>query len=874
MDPSLEVHESFSRPHFFIGVDASKSVNREDLVQLLSSRENELKEMKKIYGDQLNFFLMQRQSALHRDYDSLFQNLKQTSMEVSELSRSVEDRRTQLELDEYPVFFLFTDGNETEVPQSRLAGWSSQRVHLIFAKTNQADSFFLESVDIPSEVLKGRPIPISVVSHSLQRGKARIKILVNDIEEKSEEIELRPGLNFSYDSLPEKPVGHYKISVEINPLFVDENQGNHVLIREVQVYEPDRILVLETPGKGNFLSSFLKEKGYRSKFLDPANLDPQSALEGYSAILIHDVPYKKLPTGFDNTLREFVRQGGGLGFLGGEDSYGPGGYFRTPVEETLPVYMPPRSYRRSFALFFIIDSSGSMISEDKSIWTNPIRLLKFRSSGDPSSMPIHVAREASKKMINELVGVDIAVVHFNDRAMLAVPLQTVTPDNLETILSGVDSIHAGGGTRFYPAIKGALGLLVPGVYKEVKILFLSDGSPADRIQIPGLLDELRSRTIELTSIAFGRGADFELLTEMAEATGGKAYHAEDTLALAKTFEDAVGQVFGPPVVREARPVAWVENQTFLKETEEMLPEILGFVSTTPKARAEMVWVSGSGDPIFANWRFGLGRSFAWTSDLTGHWSKNFLELEVFRGLLNKAVGSILRKKSDWVRAVSSRRGREIRVHLRSLSSEGEYIDDLEPEGRIGTRVVSFQSLGEGEYLGVFQESRPGNHILKVEGTLGTGQFMRDVPFNVPLGVEESFRKSNLNLKQYYEQKWPEGIVGSSDSILSISKGYKQSSQREFRSFAILFLGLGIFFLCVDILFRRFRVLEGLAQQDTKEDKLPRLAEHSLRMARLSLQRGDLQEAERFFLSAHRHFQKAGMLTRSRDAWDEFRVKIR
>ena len=47
---------------------------------------------------------------------------------------------------------------------------------------------------------------------------------------------------------------------------------------------------------------------------------------------------------------------------GGEESFGVGGYFKTPVEEALPVSMDVRKKKHlpSLALVLVIDKSGSM----------------------------------------------------------------------------------------------------------------------------------------------------------------------------------------------------------------------------------------------------------------------------------------------------------------------------------------------------------------------------------------------------------------------------------------------------------------------------------------------------------------------------------
>ena len=62
-------------------------------------------------------------------------------------------------------------------------------------------------------------------------------------------------------------------------------------------------------------------------------------------------------------IRDYVRDyGGGLIMLGGEESFGLGGYYRTPIEEALPVTMEVKQKVEipSLAVVLSIDRSGSM----------------------------------------------------------------------------------------------------------------------------------------------------------------------------------------------------------------------------------------------------------------------------------------------------------------------------------------------------------------------------------------------------------------------------------------------------------------------------------------------------------------------------------
>src|SRR5690606_16615375 len=74
-------------------------------------------------------------------------------------------------------------------------------------------------------------------------------------------------------------------------------------------------------------------------------------------------PADDLPGGALEAIATWVRDlGGGLLMTGGEASFGPGGYHRTPVEDVLPVTMEIRQEQRRFslALAIALDRSGSM----------------------------------------------------------------------------------------------------------------------------------------------------------------------------------------------------------------------------------------------------------------------------------------------------------------------------------------------------------------------------------------------------------------------------------------------------------------------------------------------------------------------------------
>ena len=88
-----------------------------------------------------------------------------------------------------------------------------------------------------------------------------------------------------------------------------------------------------------------------------------SELSAYDLLVLDNVPAFQLSHAKMETIEKYVRDlGGGLLVIGGSQSYGAGGYFRTPLERILPVDMrpPARLEMPHVALLFVLDKSGSM----------------------------------------------------------------------------------------------------------------------------------------------------------------------------------------------------------------------------------------------------------------------------------------------------------------------------------------------------------------------------------------------------------------------------------------------------------------------------------------------------------------------------------
>src|SRR5262249_18304731 len=116
------------------------------------------------------------------------------------------------------------------------------------------------------------------------------------------------------------------------------------------------------------------------------------------------------------------------------------------------------------------------------------------------------------------------------------------------------------------------------------------------------------------------------------------------------------------------------------------PPLLGFVLTAPRDGAEVLLTSASVEteqdgPILARWRYGLGKSAAFTSDASARWSRRWRAWSGFATLF----GTLAR----WLERDPA--GTGLRVALRLDGGEGT----IEVEADDPTEVLDLEARVDG-----------------------------------------------------------------------------------------------------------------------------------------------------------------------------------
>ncbi|MBN2714014.1 MAG: VWA domain-containing protein, partial [Planctomycetes bacterium] len=281
---------------------------------------------------------------------------------------------------------------------------------------------------------EGATISLSTEIESSINGEGVLRLFENGIEVDRADVSLKTGevKTVDFKRTPDQR-NLYTYRVRLEGFDGDSIPDNNESMTLVDVRGRPVLLYIEgEPGEAHYLAEAMGEEGILLESRPPEAI-PQTieALGGYDGIIFSDIPAHLVSTDTMNLIRDYVEQlGGGFMMIGGKNSFGVGGYYRTPIEDILPVKMksPDKEERFSTALVLVIDRSGSM-----------------------SGQKIEICKSAAIGTADLLSAKDyIGVVAFDSNANWVVPMTKVSSKS--AIASQIATINSGGGTNIHPGM--------------------------------------------------------------------------------------------------------------------------------------------------------------------------------------------------------------------------------------------------------------------------------------------------------------------------------------------------------------------------------------------------------------------------------------
>src|SRR5216117_4074087 len=402
-------------------------------------------------------------------------------------------------------------------------------------------------------------------------------------------------------------------------------------------------------------------------------------------------------------IRDYVReQGGGLIMVGGEESFGLGGYYRTPIEEALPVTMEVKQKIEipSLAVVLSIDRSGSMAM-----------------TTDDKATKLDIAKEASHLVVDLLDDRnEVGVMSWDTEFVWDSAIRPAR--DRQAIHHAIATIKAGGGTDGYPALKDAYAVLFdrPALLKHV--IFLSDGQMT-RGDFQGLLRRMAKDKITVSTVAIGKDADVQLMVDIAKWGKGRFYYTEDSQTIPRIFTLETQLASKASLIEQPfKPQLTSPNHEATQDIDwKNVPPLGGYVATTLKSNAELVLMSHQEDPVLATWRYGLGRSAAFTSDAKAKWAVLWLRWRDFNKFWAQLVRWTLRSgsRSDTV-ALVERHDDVGELVVDAVDPKGEFINFLDSQvGVVAPNrertVIDLEQVGPGRYRGRFPAAQEGVYLV-------------------------------------------------------------------------------------------------------------------------------------------------------------------
>lgn len=529
---------------------------------------------------------------------------------------------------------VLTDGKETRGDISHMANAllssKAEFLTLVYEDTVMPDAY-VENVTLPSYLYPGDKYTVRVQVESNFDTDGVIRLYDGSELVAENSVHLNNGSNrFAFSrQVPEDYGANHAMETLRAVLEVsgDTCQENNTYSAYSVVEAVPKMLVIS--GRKASSQAFvpvLKAAGcdYSVVSVGNAPSDIYSMLE-YKTILLNDVYAEDLPGGFLDNLEAYVKDYGcGLICCGGEDSFALGGYKDTVLETVLPVNMQMRNINEmpSMAMVMVIDRSGSM---------------GMNAENSVGATNLDLAIKAATVAVDNLKDSDfVGILTFDDAYSWQVELTKA--EDRSTIKEAVTTIRDGGGTTIKPALQEAYEALMGSEASIRHVVLLTDGM-GETSDFEDIMAAYSGAGITLSTVAVGKDADTSLLEKLAEGCGGRYYYSDMATEIPKIFAQEVF-LGGDSYIQDGTFALSVQGGHELTTGlfADGWPDVYGYISASPKMTASCVITAAEKeDPILTVWQYGLGRTVAWNSDVTGAWSGAFAGKEDYVGLWKRIV---------------------------------------------------------------------------------------------------------------------------------------------------------------------------------------------------------------------------------------------
>jgi uncharacterized membrane protein len=592
---------------------------------------------------------------------------------------------------------LLSDGNEnlgdaiSALAAARPLGVSLDVVPLGASRGNDVS---VKKLAVPSSVKKGQTFEVKIFAQASQAQAAALRLYLNETLLGEQKVELNAGKNlFTVPQTLAEP-GFYKYDVQLDAPGDTVPQNNHATSFATVRGNPRILIVSSDPQKDQPLAGALQEGRLDVKLTDKFP-DTLAELQSYDAIFLSNLAAGDLGHDSMLLLESAVRDFGvGVVCVGGDQTYAAGGYRGTPLEAMLPVEMELNSKKvlPNGALAIVCHATEFPGGNG---WARDIAFAALDALGPRDEMGI-VLWDGNNHWLFPLAPV-------GDKSDMGLKISGMNPGDMPS---------------FQAPMQAAYEALVKSTASLKHLIVFSDGDPSPPTK--DLVNNIVTHKITISTVMIGGHVAPDTMSWLAAEGHGRFWAVDSASDLPQIFIKEASVILKSAIFEEPfKPQLRALSEVVKGIEPAEYPQLLGYVCTTPKGRAEVPLLTQKGDPLLAHWQYGLGRAVAFTSDARAKWAANWIGWDKFRQFWLQVAQWSLRRVAavDFNAEVAVEKG-EGHVSVEAIDLQGHYRNFLNlqllvvsPKG--DKQILPLEQTGPGRYDAVFPTREVGAYLMNL-----------------------------------------------------------------------------------------------------------------------------------------------------------------